>query len=84
MHDALREAAGEDIWERSAPDGLWREDVELRRAVRPVLADIGETAQFLAVKRLVLNKDAQERSLIGCMRTLRGAAQAHACRWRRL
>jgi integrase len=63
VHEALREAAGEDIWERSAPDGLWREDVELRRAVRPVLADIGETAQFLAVKRLVLNKDAQERFL---------------------
>jgi integrase len=63
VHDALREAAGDDAWERSDPDALWREDAELRRAVRPVLADIGETAQFLALKRLVLNEDARQRFL---------------------
>ena len=34
---------------------------ELRKAVRPVLADIGETAQFLAMKRLTLNSEARER-----------------------
>jgi len=45
---ALREAVGEGNWERSDPDALWREDAELRRALRPVLADIGETAPFLA------------------------------------
>jgi integrase len=63
VHDALREAAGDDAWERSDPDALWREDAELRRAVRPVLADIGETAQFLATKRLTLNNEARGRFL---------------------
>ena len=55
VREALREAAGDDEWERSDPDDLWREDAELRKAVRPVLADVGETAQFLAVKGLSLN-----------------------------
>ena len=63
VHEALREAAGEGAWERSDPDVLWREDAELRKAVRPVLADVGETAQFLALKRLVLNEDARRRFL---------------------
>jgi hypothetical protein len=45
VHEALREAAGDDEWERGDPDDLWREDPELRRAVRPVLADVGETRQ---------------------------------------
>jgi hypothetical protein len=59
VHEALREAAGDDLWERSDPDDLWRHDGELREAVRPVLADAGETAQFLALKRLTLNRAAQ-------------------------
>ena len=63
VHGALREAAGDQEWERSDPDDLWREDEELRRALRPVLADLGETAQFLALKRLVLNNEARERFL---------------------
>jgi integrase len=63
VHDALREAASEEEWERSNPDALWREDAELRRAVRPVLADVGETAQFLALKGLVLNEEARQRFL---------------------
>ena len=63
MHEALREAAGEDEWERSDPDDLWREDAELRKALRPVLADAGETAQFLAMKRLALNGEARDRFL---------------------
>ena len=31
--------------------------------MRPILADVGETAQFLAMKRLVLNSDARDRFL---------------------
>jgi hypothetical protein len=38
VREALREATGDDQWERSDPDDLWREDAEVRRAVRPVLA----------------------------------------------
>ncbi len=59
VQDALREAAGDDVWERREPDELWHEDAELRKAVRPLLADIGETAQFLALKRQTLNREAQ-------------------------
>ena len=40
-----------------------REDAELRKAIRPVLADVGETAQFLAMKRLALNNEARDRFL---------------------
>ena len=57
----MREAVGDTEWERSEPDDLWREDEVLRRTVRPVLADVGETAQFLAIKGQVLSRDAQER-----------------------
>ena len=63
VHDALREAASDDAWERSHHDALWREDAELRKALRPVLADVGETAQFLAMKRLALNNEARDRFL---------------------
>jgi integrase len=63
VQEALRDAAGDDEWERSGPDELWREDAELRKAVRPVLADAGETAQFLAAKRLVPNSEARDRFL---------------------
>jgi integrase len=58
VHEASREAVGDAEWERSDPDDLWREDEELRKDVRPVLADVGETAQFLAMKGLVLNSEA--------------------------
>jgi integrase len=63
VHEALREAAGDQQWERGDPDDLWRDDPELRRTVRPALADVGETAQFLSVKRLVLNNEARARFL---------------------
>ena len=63
VHEALRETVGDDEWERSDPDDLWRKDEELRKAVRPVLADAGETAQFLAMKGLSLNSEARDRFL---------------------
>ena len=63
VHEALREAVGDDEWQRNDPDDLWREDEELRKAVRPVLADVGETAQFLAMKGQTLNGEALGRFL---------------------
>jgi integrase len=63
VHEALREAVGEAEWERSDPDELWRDDAELRRAIYPVLADVGETAQFLAMKQLTLNGEGRESFL---------------------
>jgi hypothetical protein len=63
IYEALREAAGDNMWERSAPDDLWREDPQLREAVRPVLADAGETAQFLALRELTLNNAARDQFL---------------------
>ena len=63
VHKALREAVGDDQWERNNPDDLWRDDEELRKAVRPVLADIGETAQFLGMKRIALDSETRDRFL---------------------
>jgi len=63
VHEALKEAVGDEVWERSAPkelDDLWWEDEDLRKTVRPVLADVGETAQFLATKGLTLNREAHD------------------------
>lgn len=51
VHDAMRKAVGE----ANHPDELWEQEEDLRSAVRPVLADVGETAQFLATKSLVLD-----------------------------
>ncbi len=59
VHEALREAVGDDEWERNDPDDLWREDEELRKTMRPILADVGETAQFLAMKGQTLNSEAR-------------------------
>jgi hypothetical protein len=69
VHEALKETVGYEEWERSNPDDLWSQNEDLRREVRPVLADVGETAQFLAVKRLTLNSEARDRFLIGCTKT---------------
>ena len=43
LWDALRDAIGHEEWERGAQDELWREEEELRKEVRPILADLGET-----------------------------------------
>ena len=51
------------MWNQNNPDDLWRDDEELRKDVRPVLADVAETAQFLAMKGLVLNSEARDRFL---------------------
>ncbi len=63
--EALKEASGDEAWEADPRrrDDLWRTDEDLKKAVRPVLADIGETAQFLHTKGIVLNHAAQVRFL---------------------
>jgi hypothetical protein len=63
VHEALREAVGAAEWERSDPDELWEHDQDLRRELYPVLADVGETAQFLAMKRLTLNAEGRQSFL---------------------
>lgn len=63
VQDALREAAGDDVWNDSKPDDLWREDDDLRKAVRPMLADVGETAQFLGMKGIALDNETRDRFL---------------------
>jgi hypothetical protein len=63
VQDALREAVGDEEWEQNNPDDLWRADEDLRKAVRPVLADVGETAQFLGTKGIALNNEARDRFL---------------------
>jgi hypothetical protein len=60
VHEALREAVSDAEWERSDPDELWRQNPKLRKEVYPILADVGETAQFLALKRLTLNGEGRE------------------------
>lgn len=62
--EALEEAAGEE-WRRdpSRRDELWNEDEELREAVRPMLADIGQTTQFLHFKKMTLTSEARKSFL---------------------
>jgi integrase len=60
VQDAMRKAVGEKRWQEDNPDELWEQEEELRRAVRPVLADVGETSQFLAARGLVLNNEARK------------------------
>jgi integrase len=60
VQDAMRQAVGKRQWEENHPDELWEQDEELRKAVRPILADVGETAQFFATKGLVLNAAARD------------------------
>jgi integrase len=54
VHEAICSAVPETDAERIGLDELWREREDLREDVRPVLADIGETAQFLAAKGVAL------------------------------
>ena len=60
VQDAMQTAVGEHRWQENNPNELWEQDEELRKAVRPVLADVGETSQFLATKAMVLNNEARD------------------------
>ena len=46
--------------ERQTIDDIWRVEPEAREKIRPMLADWGETAQFLAARRLVLDNAARD------------------------
>jgi len=63
VHDAMREAIGDEEWEKGNPDDLWRDDEKLRELMRPVLADAGETSQFLAMKAMTLDNKARDQFL---------------------
>jgi integrase len=57
VQEALCDAIGDAACEACDPADLWK-DAEVREEVRPVLADVGETAQFLNLKRMELNREA--------------------------
>jgi integrase len=57
--ERLRQFVGEKLWEEHDPNELWAHDEDLRIATRPVLADVGETAQFLATRAVILNNEAR-------------------------
>ena len=57
IQSAMREAIREKQWEENDPNELWKHDEKLREALRPLLADEGETAQFLAAKAVVPNNE---------------------------
>jgi integrase len=46
--------------ERQEIDDVWRGEPEAREEIRPMLADWGETAQFLAARRLVLDNASRD------------------------
>ena len=57
VHKALKDAVGDHEFERLHGDVWEMEDV--REPVRPVLADVGETAQYLALRQITLTHDAR-------------------------
>lgn len=59
---------------REDPDELWEERASVRQAVRPILADVGQTAQFLAIKKIALNNQARDLFLDNLYADLRRAA----------
>jgi hypothetical protein len=61
LQDAMRAAVGRKRWEENHPNELWEQEEELRETLRPLLADTGETSQFLATKTIALNN--QSRAL---------------------
>ena len=63
INEAIHEEIGDQRWEANDPDDLWREDEDLRKSIRPTLADAGETAQFFAMRGIVLNEDARAQFL---------------------
>jgi hypothetical protein len=59
IHEAFMSAVSEEEFERFHAEELWKLD-DVREAVRPVLADVGETSQFLAFKQVALSNDARK------------------------
>jgi integrase len=59
VYDGIRNAVSERDARTNRPDQLWDERPEVREAVRPILADIVHTAQFLAGEKVALDHDAR-------------------------
>jgi integrase len=57
VREALTDTVGDEEFERLRGD-VWDQE-EVREAVRPVLAEVGETAQFLALTQIALTRDAR-------------------------
>ena len=57
--DAMRDFASDEVREQPLRDMRWARDREVREGVRPVVADLGHTAQFLASRGLALTNKAQ-------------------------
>jgi integrase len=60
IDEAIYSAVSEELVELAGIDELWRDRPDLRQSVRPVLADIGETAQFLAAKGIALTNASRD------------------------
>jgi hypothetical protein len=61
VNDAFKSAGvSEKDFELFDTDELWQKFPSVREAVRPVIADMAETAQFLAYKQLTLAPDARD------------------------
>jgi hypothetical protein len=73
VQDAMQAAVREKRWQDSDPNELWEHDEELRAVLRPTIADVGETAQFLAAKGMVLNNVSRELFLDFLYRDLAAA-----------
>jgi hypothetical protein len=61
--DKAQEAMMEFGYDPAEFDDLCRDEPELLEIVHPVLSDLGETAQFLALKQLALTSEARKRFL---------------------
>ncbi|MDB5602132.1 MAG: integrase family protein [Xanthobacteraceae bacterium] len=73
VSSALRSSVNEAVAARSNPDDIWRHDPAAREAVRPILHDFGEVAQFLAAKRVVLTPPSRDALLDELYRDLAAA-----------
>ena len=63
VQSAFQLAISEKEWDESDPDELFQEREDVRQALRPVLADVAETAQFLANKGMALDNDTRNQFL---------------------
>jgi integrase len=57
--DELRQFAPEEVRAEPMRDLEWARDPEIREGIRPVIADVGHTAQFLASRGVTLTKEGQ-------------------------
>ena len=63
VQSAFQLTISEKECDESDPDDLFREREDVRQALRPVLADVAETAQFLAGRRIALDNETRNQFL---------------------